>query len=329
MKVRRIMLSVVAVGAITGVTGIMVLRGQDTSRIAQLQTGNVVVRISPGVGVTDTIYVSPLWSTRHLSISPSGELLGLVEIQEGEGGVDPVRSPRWRLAIFDWAGDVKTVLQDVHRYTWCCDDMVVAILGPYREGGVGFSYRGVGMLDGRTGEQTAIEFPEPVRDLASAQFDGGVYFLAIRDPGRVLRLDPETQAATTTEYRGIRFSPSGRYYLYYDAAGTPDEYGWHIVERQSGREIPLPDTSLGGVQGWAFGSGDQLLLARTQVTDYQVHGLVASGSSRVIGYTVFDVLRRAVSQTVQGQRLPNAVADGDGFAVQRDGEIAVIRRVNP
>lgn len=304
---------------------------QEPQRVAQLRPGNVVVRIDPDGSVVDTIYASQLWSSRDLTISPSGDLLGLIEITEGvvrDG--EYVVWPRSRLTVFDWEGAVRQVLDaEVHRYIWCCRlDTIIAILGPYREEGVGFRYESVVIFDVRTGQRTPINLPEPVKALAWADFDLSVYFLPIRSPQRAIRFDPTTSNVSRTDYRGISFSPSGRYYLYHQLGATGEEPGWHLVERESGREMAPPDPSLGTVAGWVFEEGDALLLARSEA-DVQRRGLLSVISSRVTGYTIYDVDRRVVSRTVEGEELQNSVAEGGGFTYRRDGDVAVIRRVSP
>ncbi len=279
---------------------------------------SIISVVDPVTGTAREVYRVQRDYGRDLKVAPSGRLAALLE---GTSGIDEglrwIRLPRNRLVVITAEGRVVAEFEeDVREYVWCCGgDLIAAITGSYREGGVGFTTDRVLLLNPETKSITELDTPEYLYGVRWAAFDSSLYFMGPPLPGqsKVLRYHVPSGTVSGTPYRDIRFSPSGRYYLHSDSDGDGD---WHLYERESNREISLPNRSLGGVVGWAFPHGNQdgLLL----------HRHLPSGGMH---YTVFDVSRRTTVNQFDGHLVRGSSASHGALVVQRpDSTVLVIPR---
>jgi len=122
-------------------------------------------------------------------------------------------------------------------------------------------------------------------------------------------------------------SPSGRYYLHYNLRNERERVGWHLIDRVSKRELPLPDTALGAVEGWAFDRGDYLILARGKhegpPTQQRIPQAVAA-DVEIVEQVVYDVYSRRVAARVSGRVVPRSAAAGGSILVERSGTLQLI-----
>ncbi|MGH7427383.1 MAG: hypothetical protein ACREJ4_03335, partial [Candidatus Methylomirabilaceae bacterium] len=247
-------------------------------------------------------------------------------------GIEYSRLPSNELHILALDGSVVAVIQkDVQAYTWCCDgEQLAYIVGPYREGTPEFTPKGVYLYDLNSRRETELPVPHSVYRIQWAPFDSSLYFVRVapgRD-GKVLRYHLPTSRTSPSRYRDIVFSPSGKHYLFYSADDEERGPAWHLIERESGREFPIPDTSMGAVSGWAFGMGDRLLLARVRPVTTCPSGKrqeLRECDAETIGYSIYEVLRSAVVLRIDGRIVREAAASDQSLVVTRGGRLEMVR----
>lgn len=265
-------------------------------------------------------------------VAPSGRLVAVLETRRGRTfGSWHDRLPHNRLVVLDGAGRVVAVdTGDVRRFAWCCEGGQLAIIaGEYYEGGPGFRTDAIYLLDVASGSVTHLSLPSRPSRVVWAAFDTSLYFgsPAGSDSLEVWRYKVSTGVSTRTPYWGMRFSPSGSYYLAY-STGLRGRPGWHVVERTSGRETAVPDTSIGAIEGWAFSSGHQLLLlhGRPETVSPGVNGRrAATGRIVITSYAIYDVASRRVTARGQGALLDGGSASHGAVPVRRGASIEVLR----
>src|SRR5439155_26637581 len=173
-----------------------------------------------------------------------------------------------------------------------------------------------------TGSAEALPLPRAAYDVRWAAFDTSNYALTLsaRGSGKVWRYSVPTRQASPTPFEGIAFSPSGRYYLYYSAS-EGRRLGWHIVERASGRELPVPDGSLGAIVGWAFGTGDRLLLAHGRPVGPcpGQKGQPRACTIEVVEHPIYDVRSARVVKRIEGRTIPESAASNNALPIRRAG----------
>ena len=131
-----------------------------------------------------------------------------------------------RLLIFNLAGVVVGMIDDVRRYAWDPGGGRIAYLtGSYSEDRFGFEPTGTWVYDLDSGQAERVY--EQGREVEWAAWDGNVYIwdLVTQDTGgaqaSVLGFDPETGDLFPTLHQGIHFSPQGTYYFAQGAEGAP------------------------------------------------------------------------------------------------------------
>ncbi len=312
-----------ALGAVT-----LTLRGkaqQPTTLVVQLAPGNIVARIDPVSERRDTIYRSPAWSVRDLTVSPDGRHAAFIEVERAP-------AQRNRLIVINSAGIVRdTVDRNVQAYEWCClADEIAILTGAASEVGVGFVPDSAFLYDVTSGAETPLREPSGVPPQGGfyavhwAPFDSSLYLKTIASTSqgqRVFRYDVSDASLTRTEYRDIHFSPSGRHYLYF-ALEEVDAPGWHLYDRESGRELELPDPAEGAIRGWVYNEGDYLLLARVEPSGRQTEQ-VGIGRADVVGFNVYDVTTGSVVQRLEGTPIPEAAVPRGTLALRVADQIAL------
>ncbi len=299
-----------------------------------------IERIEPATQAVRTMYrvdPSELWLT-NVAVGPMGTAVAVLRSTRGvvaDGRF--ARLPRNSLVVLDTTGRAVDVIEhDVRRFVWCGDDQRLAyIAGRYHEGEPGFRPESVVIRDIRANADRVINLPIRAVELWWAAFDSSVYFGA-NAPGDSLdvwRYHLPTNGLTQMPYRGLRFSPSGAYYLTH-SSGRNTRPGWHLFERASGREVAIPDTSLGEIQEWAFGQGDQLLLVHRTIERRPWSGR-GNRPRAVIGrvtssqYVVFDVPSRWVVKRGSGTIERGVSASAGIVPVVQNGRVDAVRRPTP
>lgn len=278
-----------------------------------------IVRVAPDGNVIDTLYRSSGIDVFDLTIAPTGRFIGVLE--------RTARSSRTnRMLILSSSGSVvRVVNRDVRTYVWCCGgDRVAVVTGTYEEAR-GFSPTGAYLIDLDANRERRIEIPTPY-EVMWASFDQALYFKVPAPAGskNVLRYDPRIGESRLTEYRDLRFSPSGTFYLHYYPDVTLGPPGPHIFERETGREVALPDPALGAIEGWVFDVGDYLQLKRARYP--QRRGMIR-GPEVIDGYTIYDVRRHSVAARIQDSIRTDIVAPAGALVLPAGGALRLIRRL--
>ena len=276
-----------------------------------------IVRVFPSGRETDTLYRSGAIDVSQLKIAPTGRFLSALE------GVDETNWTH-RLVILDATGNVVRVVdKDVRVYEWCCrSNRIAAITGIYQEA-EGFVPTGTYLIDIDANTEERLDIPKAY-EVTWADFDQSLYFKVAAPLGtrNIVRYDPQTRRSTLTDYRDLRFSPSGEFYLHYFEDVTLGPPGPHIFERGTGREVRLPDPSLGGIEGWIFDEGAYLRLKRSRYP--QRHGMLL-GPEVIDGYTVYDVARQVVAARIEDSIRTDVVAPRGVLVLREHGVVKPVR----
>lgn len=291
---------------------------------------------------------------RSLSVSPNDTFFAFIERKRGEfytqeaarqGRYDVL--PKLYLRIINYKGELTQTIEDAQRYVWSRDgNEVVYITGSYYEGGVGFSPRGVRILNVLTGEKKEIkDFPIPhgpyalhwpkfenaiyIKNLASVAGEKVYYTTSkgerkfyFKDGKRVIRYDCQTGQLSITDYKDIHFSPDGNYYIHF-----PDEVdlNFKLYRVKTNKDITdyLPN-NLGSPSGWVFNYGHFLLFIKKEViTETEGTGKakrIVSQEIRNVQNFIFDVENKKVIEEFDGQ-ISSWIGNGNKLVVEREGKI--------
>ncbi len=181
------------------------------------------------------------------SLSPSDTAIAVLITKRGvvpPGAHDYSVLPKNSLVFIDPDGNEITRLDDdVRELSWSPDGEKIAyITGTYYEGGVGFKTTGVWIFDLGDGSKTpiTIDFPHPELrgyegggfEINWARHDSIIY---IRDFGYlagIYRYDTRVGKSEKVDYKGIDFSPDGKYYSSYLA-----ELGYHVYFTETNEPV--------------------------------------------------------------------------------------------
>lgn len=203
--------------------------------------------------IYETTKMIPLGSP---SVSPNGRYVVFVETTPGVVDKGTYQEPpRNNMVVCDTGG---TVLQstgdDVRRLSWSPDGSRIAyITGTYREGGVGYRANGIFVLDVDRGTKIQIskDFPhESVSgcpgvgyNLNWATHDGNIYIQDADPCGGNYMYDTRSRTTQSVPYKGIHFSPDGKYYL----AIIPEDDNY-LYESATNRDITVEvKAAIGGM----------------------------------------------------------------------------------
>lgn len=282
-----------------------------------------LARVGQDGRTSEMVYHSDGVSISNLAVAADGRFVALVETTD-------LNSLSKRLVVLDPTSKVARVVQlNVQTYVWCCGENRVAVItGTYREGNDlgGFRPTGAFLIDVQSGTQSRLDVPGDVHDVRWASFDGALYFRTGGQSGsNIVRYDPLTGASRVTGYRDLRFSPSGTFYLHYVGDPALGRHGWHIFERVTGREVPLPDPSLGTIEDWVFGEGDYLRLKRVTAP---AQPSMIRGREQIEGYTIFDVVRGTAAAQIQDTVRTDVVTPPGTLALARGGALDLVRSLS-
>lgn len=122
------------------------------------------------------------------------------------------------LVIIEKESKRQIIVSDrVYSYCWHFDkDLIVYITGIDREGFPGFTSNGVWVFDIKTNKKHKIA--ENGYDVFWSEHDGNIY---VTNFFQVFRYDVKKEAGEVVPYKGIYFSPDGKYYCEGNYEGNP------------------------------------------------------------------------------------------------------------
>lgn len=227
-------------------------------------------------------------------LSPTNNYIAVVETREGvipPGGYDYSVLPENNLVIIDTSGNIICSTGDnARKCSWSPDGKKLAyIAGTYIEGGLGFKTTGVYELDVPICIKKKIvkDYSHPVvngdegggYDLSWAKHDSNLYVQEFPALGGNYLYDPKTGKTQQVAYKGIYFSPDGRYYLSIDPEGlrtsiyvttTNEDITTRV--RQRIKELPA---------GWVSGRPHHLLAT---ISEYDIKRDAGSGEGKARAY---------------------------------------------
>jgi hypothetical protein len=272
------------------------------------------------------VYQVAGWVT-VLTVGPSNDRLAF--LSWSEQATSDSDSPRLvsELIVIDTAGRVlPSMVKQVQRYAWCGPGCLVYITGQEREGEVGFTPDGLGMLDVATGRTTRLPAPTYPIAIIWAAFDGAAYVKNSSPPGeaRIYKLDLAARTLEPTPLLDHVFSPTGRYYLH------DREYSGSLAVYQTKTNKPVNLDSLRReaiVLQWASPTEDVLLTVKRPPRRIRAK---ARPTPKKPGdrepeatYRLYDVARRRIRATVTGH-LRSWAASNNRILVQRGSQYQVI-----
>lgn len=168
-------------------------------------------------------------------VSPNSQLIAMLgSTDEFHNANSSTQYQKWRLFVVDLAGKEILVQDSVWRFAWAPDGKKIAwISGILYEGkGLPKSYRlQIYDIEKRTTRDLG---PSDEIDLSWSIFDGRIY--SMRRKYKVSRINPENGSRTATNYKGIFFSPDGKYYF---TSGMANHLS-AVVDRISNKAIQIP-----------------------------------------------------------------------------------------
>lgn len=219
-------------------------------------------------------YTEDCW-LHDLKASATGKLIGIIITKRGftpPGAHDYSILPKNSMVFIDTDGNEITRLdKNVRKFSWSPDgEMIAYIAGTYYEGGVGFTVTSVGIFDLKDKSITRIkkDFPhKSVRgyegggiEIKWAQHDNNIYIRDFDYLDGVYRYNTKIGKSENVEYKGIDFSPDGKYYeelegVHVYLSATNEDITSQLVARFG------PDWSR-VTMNWVFNEGNCLHFVR-------------------------------------------------------------------
>jgi hypothetical protein len=282
-------------------------------------------------------------------VSPTGKLVGVMKTKRGitpPGEHDFSVPPKNSLVFIDPDHAEITILdEDVRKFSWSPDGEKIAyIAGTYYEGGVGFMTTGVGIFDLRDHSKTQIkkDFPHQMVKTASGElFEGGgieinwprhdsnVYIQDFGYLDGIYRYNTKTGKSEKVEYKGIDFSPDGKYYK--EIVVGEGEAGINVYKTATNEDITSqlisrfgPEWSLVSLS-WVFDKGHCLHVVNHSLERVKI-GKFSSGKDKwgnpVKHNVLYDVEEDRVVKEVT---LPVSrwTASPDKLVFEEDGKFVV------
>ncbi|MCD6249475.1 MAG: PD40 domain-containing protein [candidate division Zixibacteria bacterium] len=243
---RAIMIAMIILFCMIAVVSHTYAEGPNDVRIFVRGDTAVFMRVSENTETllyrTQKDYIA----TTAFRLSPDRIHLAIIETTEGiinkeQGYYDVL--PRNNLVICDLKGTVlRSTDDDVRNLSWSPDGSKIAyITGTYREGPV-FRADGALVLDVETGDKIQIikDFPHQSvsgcpgvgYSLNWATHDGNIYIQDATPCGGNYMYNTQSGKTVAVPYKGIHFSPDGKYYL----AIIPED-GNYLYETATNRDI--------------------------------------------------------------------------------------------
>jgi WD40 repeat protein len=244
------------------------------------------------------IYESPKAYVDWISVSPNRKFIA---------GIEPEDSIRNRLLVIDPQGNVMNVIpDDVRKYDWSPDGNSIAyITGTYYEGGVGFMTTGVWIFDlnDKTKIQIKKDFPHQTVKTAGgeltegggfeinwAQHDSNIYIQDFGYLDGVYRFNTKIGKSEKVDYKGIDFSPDGKYY----AKSIPElDYQVYLTETNQPvtERLSARFKDLRFVPTWVPDEKHYLQIVEV---DFIVEPVPGRRGGRILGvkqkkYTIYDI----------------------------------------
>jgi WD40 repeat protein len=193
------------------------------------------------------------------SLSPSDTVIAVLVTKEGvtpPGAHDYSILPKNSLIFINTEGkEIGKLDEDVREFTWSPDGEKIAyITGVYDEGDIGFRTTGVYIFDLKDGSKKKItkDFPHPTikdfegggYDINWAVHDSNIYIQEFEQLGGNYMYNTKTGKTEKVPYKGIHFSPDGKYYLALSSMEYPRVYvsstNEEITERVKSRLGDVP-----------------------------------------------------------------------------------------
>lgn len=316
-----------AVNAATVLTLCVGLRSAATCQQTSLQlrvseAGRELVRLNESGGDSDTLFSSRdgvLWQP---AVSPDEKMVALVQLGTERKGALVVLNRDGRI--------VASYGRDIQQFDWCSDaNAIIFVTGRPREGGEPpFFPTGVHVLELSSGSTRRLTAPEGAYAVECAAFDHAAYVkVGLRRPGEaVFRIELFSGRSTPTGLYDFHFSPSGRYYLYYNKLIDSIPVGWHVIERPGNNSVPVP-AALGMIEGWALGQGHTLSLVRSADPGRAATGVrvrPAVRRARVVR-TLYDVEKSMIVSQVTGEAVAGLVEAEGARSLIVAGQLRAVR----
>ncbi len=211
---------------------------------------------------------------RNVVAAPRSNLIAVIQtsrVPETPGAKEYLVPYKNELVIIDTTGTVvRQTHDDVQKCVWSPDGRKLAyITGAYSEEGFGFKPNGIYILDIESGitAQVTKEFPHPSQqgnpgggyDLNWAAFDSNLYIQEYPSAGGNYVYKPSTGKTYPVPYKGIHFSPDGKFYLALSSEEDPHLYITSSSEDITTRAGERLGYNLGG---WASDRPHHLLATR-------------------------------------------------------------------
>lgn len=210
--------------------GLVVMGGSLFQHATQDRSENAIY-IQPLGGERRAIY-TPNAGFGDMSLSPSCRLVAFLEDNGEDEGYD--------LKLVSLEGREEMTIPNVQTYTWggteATGDLIAYTTGTDYEGGLGFLPKGTWLLDVRTKSRHEIH---PGGFYAAwSVFDRSFYiwqlhFVNVEPNTEVQRYNVQRKELERTPYKGIYFSPDGRYFYNPPFDGGP----FQVFTREDNAEI--------------------------------------------------------------------------------------------
>jgi len=134
------------------------------------------------------------------------------------------------LLVFSNDGKLNRTIPRVQRYAWSPDGNRIACVTGTRYEGFGFRADKLIVINTANWSQRVLEEGIAYQDIFWAAFDSMIY---TTDYQHVYRINPRTGKVEKTTYKGIYFSPDGKYYFGANYEGG----GFAVYERQTNKNV--------------------------------------------------------------------------------------------
>lgn len=251
----------------------------------ELASRDTIYKVDFRDGSKEVIYILGVGQyimDSYIKISPRREMVGLnltmgPWLQDERGAYYMDR----KLVIIDTTGRTLFELVDVQRYAWSPDGRALACITGRDYEGFGFWAEKLIVVNTSNWNQQVLQEGIAYQDIVWAEFDSMIY---TTDFQYVYRANPRTGKVEKTGYKGIYFSPDGRYYFVANYEGGT----FAVYERRTNKNVTPK-----GFEG-------------NPAVNF--HRWLPKGSTLVFGdifreKQVYDVATRTVKKRISGQLL--------------------------
>jgi len=155
-------------------------------------------------------YQEPGFYFDKISLSPDGKLIAAIAISKkffSDKNGYPYQ--KHKLVLLNLKSEIIMVIPDVQVFSWSPDSSKLAYIAGIDYEGFAFTPSGLWILDVKSKDIRKLD-PIGGYDIYWASFDNHIYATDFR---LVYKYDPKTGEKTETTYKGIYFSPDGKFYF--------------------------------------------------------------------------------------------------------------------